>query len=139
MIIYADKVPIKNTVWIPIGKTSCIEQGGKTDRDGLCRASWDDALKICDVLGGKLPSLRELKSIVTTCGGKVGDYANAYCSKYKKNYKDKGFSDTTYWTHTEYVKMKNFAWVVYFYNGTKAYFSKNRNYAISCTKVKNLK
>ena len=134
--LYGDNNKTQKTSWITISRLACTKHGGKMDRDGVCEAKWSQSIQICTALKGKLPVLIQLENLVTSCGGEVGKYANAYCLEYKKSYKGKGFSDKTYWSRTEYIKMKNFAWVLNFYNGTTAYFGKSRSYGVSCTKMK---
>ena len=124
----------KHEKWLKISKVDCLSQGGKIVKKSICEANWKKALKICSKVGGKLPTLQILKHTVTSCGGEVENFGNAYCKKYHATYKEKGFSNKIYWSTTEHEKLSRFAWVLYFYNGTTSYYSKQRNYSVACMK-----
>jgi len=125
--------PTDNSSWVKISKENCQKSGGSFSKEGACQAKWKEAVEICKKSGATLPSVEELYAIINDCGGKEGDYKNAYNKSYTSQYRKKGFNgENNYWSATSYHGIKQFAWVVYFYNGTKSYYSKNRNYTVSC-------
>lgn len=71
------------------------------------RMTWSKAKEYCGKLGGRLPEVNELQSLV--------DY-----SKHDLAIDKKFFPDTNsswYWTNTEVAGYSYYAWVVGFYNG----------------------
>jgi len=66
--------------------------------------NWHDAIDYCNVRGGRLPTLQELKDEVTICGGVTNGGFNYESSSYKAysdGYKDNGFYDDYYWSSDE--------------------------------------
>lgn len=84
-------ITTSNSKWITPSDNICRSNGGKVYDDG-CRATWKEANKICGVSGGRLPTIDELKKVVTDCGGKIDEYAkNEDNLEYQSCYKSKGF------------------------------------------------
>ena len=113
--------------WITPKDTVCKANGGKIDKDGDCKAEWEDAKNICRASGGNLPTKEVLGQVVTDCGGILntdwsGDDStkNRKNSNYKSCYKSKGFFDFNYfWSSTTTVYNTNNAWIVSFGYGTQ--------------------
>jgi len=134
LLSHAKGVEDKHQKWLRVSKNNCLNSGGKLVKNNICEASWEKAIKICSRSGGKLPSLQKLKQAVTSCGGEIEYFGNSYCKAYQSSYKKKGFNDAIYWSATQNEKLSQFAWVIYFYNGTTSYYSKERNYHVACVK-----
>jgi len=108
--------------WIDVTPSICRDNGGKMS-DGVCKAKWSDAERICRA-SGRLPTINELEKVVTNCGGvstknkrnrsELWDKNRANQS-YQKCYKSKGFSSSYYWSSSTYDS--NSAWIVGFYDG----------------------
>ena len=121
--------------WITPSNSVCKSNGGKVDSDG-CEATWSDAKKICSASGGRLPTIDELKKVVTDCGGemKYGNVAewkrNSNNSSYQSCYKEKGFSRGWYWSKTS--KNSSQAWYVYFRHGSDYWHYKTYTSYVLC-------
>jgi len=126
-------VPVSTSKWINPSNSVCKANGGKFYK-GVCYANWKDAQKICSVSGGRLPTIDELKKVITDCGGNI-TYAlfsdngkkNINNSDYQKCYKKKGFESNFYWSSTinKDYRYKNDVWGVdltegYIGNGIKS-------------------
>jgi len=115
--VLASAVTPKNK-WLDIPRKKCIENKGKLDKDGFCHADWHNATSICKSIGGRLPTIIELRSVVTECGGEMENPShNANSLHYQLCYRTKGFvGSNIYWSSTEsYSSM----WVVKFIIGTE--------------------
>jgi hypothetical protein len=94
--------------WIGPLKDMCIKYNGIIDRDGNCEISWSNAKDICHIIGGRLPSLEELKEIVIECGGTYTKFSdtryrmfieeNMENKDYRLCYTNKGFESYYYWS-----------------------------------------
>ena len=127
-----------NIQWVTPSEKDCVTNGGKMDRV-QCEAKWLEAKKICHVLNGRLPTIDELKKIVTNCGGELSAKPySAIASKNRKNYfyqscyKNKGFASYYSWSST--VGNSSMAWGNDFKSGTQDYNDKNRNYYVRCVR-----
>ena len=80
--------------WITVSKADCIDNGGEM-RDGVCSANWQDAGGICSAIGATLPTIGQLKGVITNCGGVVDDYHNEENQAYQSCYKKSGFISNT--------------------------------------------
>ena len=85
--------------WIVPSESICQNEGGKFD-DGVCKADWLKARRICRLSGGRLPNIDELKAEITSCGGKVGDWEdNIRNQSFLSCIKEKNFHDfENYWS-----------------------------------------
>ncbi len=96
--------------WITPSSSVCRANGGKVESDG-CKANWENAKKICSVMGRRLPNINELKKVVTDCGGTSGTInlhndnwgnignKNKNNKSYQSCYKGKEFSsEVSYWS-----------------------------------------
>lgn len=101
--------PKATSKWITPTKSACINNDGKVQSDGSCKANWKDANRTCQAMGGRLPTIEELKKVVT-----------------QKNYKEQGFTSNGYWSSTTYVSDSSYAWGVSFYYGGDVWSSKTR-------------
>ena len=134
--------PAPTSKWITPKDSVCKANGGKIDEYGLCEAKWKDAKKICSVNGARLPTINELKEVVTDCGGEMKDDSSAELKRnrnnnqYQKCYKKKGFTNSNdYWSSTTNVNYNNHTWLVSFDYGLQNYSSKaNRNY-VRCVRA----
>ncbi|CAA6804537.1 MAG: Unknown protein [uncultured Sulfurovum sp.] len=105
------------------------------DSDG-CQADWRDAQKICRANGGRLPTIDELKKVVTECGGTMEDFKNNRLnSAYQSCYKNKGFASNYYWSSTTYVGYTYYAWNVYFNFGSQSYDVKSDSNYVRCVRA----
>jgi len=103
--------------------------------------TWSEAKKICSNLGGRLPTISELKRVVTDCGGEVTNDTgaiwdkNANNSSYQSCYQQKGFTSYHYWSSTTSASGTSYAWGVYFYNGYTDYYYKSNNDRVRCVRA----
>ena len=124
----------------PITQTSTSKWITPTEN----KATWEKAKKICRNNGGRLPTLEELKKVVTDCGGEMKDKNNAEYKRNKNNnsyqncYKEKGFNDSYdsyYWSSTSRQSHLTFAWLVYFgYGYTHGYLKVTSHY-VHCVRA----
>jgi len=135
--------PISASKWITPTNSTCKANGGKIDKYGVCKANWKDAKKICSASGGRLPTIDELKEVVTDCGGifnrdffgKDAD-KNRNNNQYQKCYKKKGFPNSShYWGSTTNALNNDNAWLVYFYDGSQNYYVKDDSYYVRCVRA----
>lgn len=109
-------LPIPSSKWITPSDSDCESNGGEVKSDG-CYATWKEATKICEVSGGRLPSIDELRRVVTDCGGELGeDEKNRNNSEYQSCYKGKGFTFNCYWSSSVSFINKG-TWDMMFYLG----------------------
>ena len=126
--------------WITPSNSVCKSNGGEVDGDG-CLADWEDAKNICSASGGRLPTIDELKKVVTDCGGEMKDDTveewkrNQNNSNYQSCYKQKGFTSNYYWSSTTDASYTNYAWGVNFDNGYTNYGSKSDNGYVRCVRA----
>lgn len=109
-------VPVVSTSkWLKPTNSVCEANGGKLYK-GVCQANWKNAKKICSASGGSLPTIDDLRKVVTDCGGVIDDYTNNINnSNYQTCYKQKGFTSSWYWSSTE--EDSSYAWRVLFDGG----------------------
>jgi hypothetical protein len=107
-----------NAEWVKPTRSVCTSNGGKLE-NGICKANWQNAKDICRASGARLPTISELRRVITSCGGVVNDYENNRNDPdYQSCYQRRGFSDKDwYWSLTEYNNDSSNAWGVYFYGG----------------------
>jgi hypothetical protein len=87
-----------NNKWSTPSKKICESNGGKVDDNVHCTSNWDDAKKICKSINARLPTIVELESLVTSCGGNINQ-DNKDNLSYERCYKEKGFiNDVDYWS-----------------------------------------
>ncbi len=120
--------------WLTPTKSQC--QGGKMHK-GVCRADWKNAKKICSALGGRLPSIDELRVEVIKCGGERYSWEkNKKNTSYQACYKNNGFSSSSlYWSSTATASYTSDVWVVNFYNGYDYYYDKSNSNFVSCVRA----
>ena len=75
---------------------------------------WETAKEYCAKLGGRLPEVNELQSLV--------DYSKRSPAINADVFKDT--KSSWYWTGTEVAGFSVLAWIVYFSNGYVGYYSK---------------
>jgi hypothetical protein len=127
--------------WMSPSRKACTKNGGKLKSGGICAANWQNAKRICSVSGGRLPNINELKSVLTSCGGLIGDYKfNKNNLSYQACYKQKGFffsgddwSDY-YWSSSVYVPDTVCTWAVNFRVGDVGGADKTDEYYVRCVR-----
>jgi len=124
-------IPIK---WITPSSEACIKNGGKVDPNNICLADWESAKRICSAAEGRLLSINELKSAVTSCGGKIDEYnSNKHDLAYQSCYKRKGFFPTgRYWSSYVFEALEENTQVVYFEPGYTNYTLKTNEGYVRC-------
>jgi len=138
-------ISAKNTAsskWITPTNSQC-KWGAMDNR--VCSANWREAKKICSALGGRLPTINELKGEVTRCGGENTTYGdskwksirdkNIANKSYQSCYKNNGFSSSLYWSSTTVASNTNYAWVVYFDFGNDNYYGKASSNFVRCVRA----
>lgn len=136
--------------WLPNNDKVCIAQGGATE-NGACYAEWSEAKNICRKMGGRLPSIEELREVVDSCGGinvtKVDEdwdpriqenytnidknYAN---DDYQSCRKAQGFIFEKYWSSSMQAYSTVNAWVVSFDAGYTLYYGTSYNFYVRCVR-----
>ena len=106
--------------------------------------TWKRAKQICRDNGGRLPTIEELKEVVTDCGGintTFGDKdwnsitdKNSANKSYQACYKRKGFSYDDFWSSSTVVGYEYHAWFVNFYNGDDNWYDKSNSYYVRCVR-----
>ena len=130
-----ESISSSNGKWITPSDSVCKSNGGKVFNDG-CWSTWLDAKKICSASGGRLPTIAELKKVVTDCGGTIDDWDNNKAnSSYQSCYKEKGFTSYYYWSSTTHASYTLNAWYVNFYNGYTSYSDKSGNNLVRCVRA----
>jgi hypothetical protein len=118
--------------WLKPTNSTCTNNSGKMV-NGVCRANWENAKKICSASGGSLPTIDALRKVVTDCGGVIDDYKNnRNNSNYQTCYKQRGFTSNYYWSSTE--EDSSGAWVVSFGNGSDSWSIKSNNFYALCVR-----
>jgi hypothetical protein len=121
--------------WITPKDSVSRSNGGKIDKEGICRAKWKNAKEICSASGGRLPNREELKKIVTDCGGVLRSLENnKKNSSYQSCYKAKGFTSSYYWSSTTNASDSSSAWGVYFDCGDDGRGSKTDENLVRCVR-----
>jgi len=127
--------------WIAPTDGVCRSNGGKIDKDGVCKANWENAKKICSASGGRLPTIDELREVIVDCGGEMKENNYAEMKKNEKNtsyqscYKKKGFSSSSdCWSATTNASYSSDAWNVNFFNGDHRWYSKTLVSSIRCVR-----
>jgi len=125
--------------WITPSNSTCRNHGGKVDSDG-CKANWVNAKNICSASGGSLPTIDELRKVVTDCGGEMEEDNSAEWERNEKNTsyqscsEKKGFTFGGYWSATTYVSDSSDAWNVGFDGGDDGWGSKTAEVYIRCVR-----
>jgi hypothetical protein len=118
--------PISTSKWIPPTKKE---------------VTWKKAKELCSANGGRLPTIEELKKVVTDCGGEMKDYNLAEWERNEKNtyyqncYKKRGFNSNGYWSSTSLSYNNDTAWFVHFNVGFQNYNGKDNNYYVRCVRA----
>jgi len=122
--------------WITPSDNHCKSNGGEINSEGVCYADWENAQKICEASGGRLPTIEELKDVVTGCGGTIDDYDNNRANtSYQSCYKAQGFgSSNDYWSATTSASGTSTAWVVLFSNGVDLWNGKSSSSYVRCVR-----
>ncbi len=123
--------------WITPKNSTCRSNGGKIVK-GVCSANWQNAKAICRASEERLPSINELKKVITDCGGGVNARdENMGDPNYQSCYKRKGFSVSSgYWSSTTVVDDAISMWGVYFSDGDVLWVAKYGNYYVRCVRGK---
>lgn len=134
--------------WLDPTESSCTNNKGKwkdgEDWDGekfvksskkVCEARWNDAYAICRAIGGRLPSIEELDTVVTDCGGVIYGY-NAENVEYQACYKVAGFTSSLYWSGTTHDSGTSDAWGVHFDYGNHYWYDMSDSYCVRCVRTR---
>jgi len=113
--------------------------------------TWYEAMEYAKNLrlGGyddwRLPTIEELREVVTLCGGINTTYGddnydeildkNIANETYQANYKAKGFASYHYWSSTTNAYTSNYAWFVIFGNGYQRNYYKGHGYDVRCVRA----
>jgi len=101
------------TKWIKPSDSTCMGTGGKIMLG--CVANWKDAKAICLAMGGILPSITELRKVVTDCGGTINDDSTRNSHIVELCFIKKGFfTHIPYWSRTD--EDSSYAWSLNFGN-----------------------
>ena len=128
--------------WINPTQKVCKANGGKMN-GYICKSNWSNAKNICSASGGRLPTIDELRKVITDCGGEIKeeDDATTEWTRNKKNtfyqacYKKKGFlSSNDYWSTTTNACESSVAWYVAFNRGDY-WLSKTSEGSIRCVRT----
>ena len=128
------------TKWITPSNSVCKNNGGRVNsgevNNGECYSNWNNAKKICSASGGELPSINELKKVITDCGGEMNDenIQNQDNSSYRSCYERKSFTSSHYWSSTTYASNTSHAWRVYFHLGYAGSKDKSGSLYIRCVR-----
>jgi len=132
--VYAESTVKLETKWITPEAKVCKKNGGKS-RGSFCKADWDNAKRICSAAGGMLPSLNELESVITSCGGKIdANDNNRNDRSYQSCYTQKGFSPRSYWSSTILENYTSDVWGVKFNFGYKDNYVKTLKLYVRCVR-----
>ncbi len=121
-----------NAEWVKPTRSVCTSNGGKFVK-GICSVDWQNAKNICQASGARLPTIDELRKVITSCGGVVNESSNNINDPdYQSCYQRRGFRDKDwYWSSTEYNNNSSSAWGVNFNGGKGTWGSKSdQNYAL---------
>jgi len=112
----------------------CKSKGGEMDDKGVCKANWENAQKICSASGGRLPTIEELRGVVSGCGGVIDKGSkNKASTTYQSCHKELGYSDLDYyWSSSPYVSDSSEAWYVFFKSGFDGWDDKSYAYLVRC-------
>ena len=132
-----------NSKWITPTKSICESNGGKIDKNGICKASWQNAKKVCFASGGALPSKKVLEQVVSDCGGRLfmsenqeERNKNKQNSVYQSCYKEKGFfASSHYWSSTLNAEYRLYRWTVSFFSGTRNNTNKYYSSYVRCVRA----
>lgn len=111
--------------------------------------TWDEAITYCENLGGRLPTISELRTLIQNCpatetGGECGvtdsclssaDCWTDPCGGCEEDETGKYsvFGDTYYfWSSSELSDLAIYAWRVFFLNGSVYSSLKNASYDVRC-------
>jgi len=126
--------------WFKPSKNVCNNNGGDYNNWAIdstvkdCMADRESGKTICNISGGKLPSIDILKQVITDCGGTLNDIkGNQENSSYQVCYKKNGFiSNYSFWSSSDTTD--GYALYIDFYNGTDGFFDKSAKNIIQCLK-----
>jgi len=120
----------------------------------LASMKWDAAFLYCEYLGGTLPTISELRTLITNCpltepGGLCGitddclDYDNCWtvsCDGFAAQYEDAGYSifydKQRLWSSSFMSDNENLTWNVDFSNGLVGYANIENIFYVRCIKQK---
>ncbi|MDD2829111.1 MAG: hypothetical protein PHW18_06010 [Sulfuricurvum sp.] len=122
--------------WYDVSEHECTN-GEAQMTQGVCEPNWYETGRICSAAGARLPSIDELRNVVTECGGVIGDYVNNKKDPaYQKCYKNKGFADDLYWSSTSISGSTDDVLIVYFGMGKVANLSKGNSALLRCVRAR---
>ena len=123
----------QNGKWVKPSQSVCESNGGSYNGD--CDANWENAKIICSAIGGVLPNIETLKTVITDCGGGIDDFSNNRENEsYQACYKEKGFTSNIYWSSTTFVSNSSEAWAIGFDAGNLLLGSKENEPSVRCVR-----
>ena len=131
----------KPLVWITPSKEDCTLNNG-TIKNNECNAKWSDANNLCTMIQARLPSIEELRKVVTDCGGKMDYNDNEEHTENEENivyqdcYKRKGFTSAIHWSssNSSQYYSDNKLYISFFF-GMKYFVDIKYNTEFRCVKV----
>ena len=125
----------KESKWITPSYTICKSNGG-TVKNGVCKANWSNAKKICELKGYRLPTIDDFRNIVSSCRGvynpknRVSWDKNKHNTFYQNCYKEYGFQAEYYWSRTEFNN--SWVWGAGLDGAHLDWFDKSNNFVVQC-------
>jgi predicted lipoprotein with Yx(FWY)xxD motif len=139
-IVEVKKVESKEEVVVE-KKEVKISSGSKWFSPTDKSVTWKEAKELCKDNGGRLPTIEELKEVVTDCGGTVTkDWESNIADKNKANeryqscYKEKGFKSSYYWSSSTIKGNEYYVWIVAFDNGNVNGSTKDYSSYVRCVR-----
>ena len=94
--------------------------------------TWKKAKEICRDNGARLPTIEELKTVITNCGAIDNNTINVKNMSYQLCYEQKGFTSSSYWSASS-LSSSN-AWLLHFYGGSSYSQDKSDVYHVRCVR-----
>jgi len=140
---------IGNLMWENISYSQEEENAYKDQKSYGHVMDWHEAMAYAKNLrlGGyddwRLPTIEELKEVVTLCGGEFARRddddrrekadRNIENALYQEAYKVKGFSSC--WSSTTYANSNNVVWIVSFHYGAQSKYLKDYYFYVRCVRA----
>jgi len=140
IILFISSTSHADIKWLNPSKVSCDENGGKIAKgESICMSEWAKAKDICKAIGGRLPTLDELKDVITKCGGTLdAREENSKNISFKTCCKESGFSTQYfYWSSDRFIKASVAAWNVNFEQGYASIANKYYSVYVRCVDSSN--
>ncbi len=103
----------KTDKWLIPTDSTCLSNGGQINEKGICEAYLYNAKKICQQNNARLPTINELKKLITDCGGTIdAQDKNLNNRDYQSCLKKKNFdvSPSGYLSSSPYASDNKLVW-----------------------------